>query len=189
MFAEDLPDRGRGSPGGTSPSAGRSPASPPPPWSSYTLTNAWDEIPAIEHYTANILRRRRAFDRALHGLPAEDAAPEGMEMRVRLTDFPSAVERPSLPVTPAAVPEPGSPSAGAGTEPGYFGVQASSAKQDETGQGERRNGHVIVGREQGQSDWMELAIKADRRRRRRQQRIVARREGRSLHSALPEANR
>jgi hypothetical protein len=80
------------------------------PWSSFTRTNAWDEVPAIERYVDTIQKKsRRSRTNKSPGviaLPSPSEVADGVTGRrrgSRLTDFPSEVERPSLPVTPAPI--------------------------------------------------------------------------------------
>ncbi|KAL8670420.1 MAG: hypothetical protein Q9168_005049 [Polycauliona sp. 1 TL-2023] len=106
-----------------------SPATPtiqvssPEPWGDFRRANAWDEMPEIDRYIANLPQnRRRAQLNAQHhrktssldqpdvissptteGPPTE---PQGRRPSLRLTDFPTEIERPSLPVTPAALRRP-----------------------------------------------------------------------------------
>ncbi len=101
----------------------------PDPWSNYSATNAWDEIPEIEQYISNVIHRRQRSTQSLpnhtsstSNTQAEDEEEilspgvegEGEAGRtsrktgrrrpsLRLTDFPTELERPSLPVTPAPV--------------------------------------------------------------------------------------
>ncbi|KAI9818992.1 MAG: glycogenin glucosyltransferase [Phylliscum demangeonii] len=85
-----------------------SPASPvvsPDPWSSYTVTNAWD-VPEIEAFVSKMaLRRRSGGPMAFSPSSADEVLSPGVRLRpsMKLTDFPTALERPSLPVTPAPV--------------------------------------------------------------------------------------
>ncbi|KAL8773019.1 MAG: hypothetical protein Q9209_002039 [Squamulea sp. 1 TL-2023] len=93
------------------------------PWANFRRTNAWDEMPEIEHYIANLPQnRRRAQLHALHhrktsnldqpnviaSPSTEDPPPaaQGRRPSLRLTDFPTEIERPSLPVTPAPMRRP-----------------------------------------------------------------------------------
>ncbi|KFH43267.1 hypothetical protein ACRE_059660 [Hapsidospora chrysogenum ATCC 11550] len=77
------------------------------PWTSYQLVNAWDEVPQINRYVEGFQRHRR-------GKSADIASPLGVVTPVpgrrsrgfKLTDFPSATERPSLPVTPLPISRP-----------------------------------------------------------------------------------
>lgn len=92
------------------------------PWASFTRVNAWDDDPAIDKYVESIpLYRRQRSSGSITGdppsaAPAGDslarsqnetnAAAEWRRRGSKLTDFPTAVERPSLPVTPAPVRRP-----------------------------------------------------------------------------------
>ncbi|KAL8652474.1 MAG: hypothetical protein Q9210_002654 [Variospora velana] len=93
------------------------------PFATFTRTNAWDEMPEIERYIANLpINRRRtqlqvllnkkhgdlmgsdvAFSPSTEDPPAE---PQQRRPSLILTDFPTEFERPSLPVTPAPVRKP-----------------------------------------------------------------------------------
>ncbi|KAI1371518.1 glycosyltransferase family 8 protein [Hypoxylon crocopeplum] len=79
------------------------------PWSSFTLTNAWDEVPEIERYVDKIQKHQRKRSLKSPGvlaLPGYDEDVDDVTWRRRgskLTDFPSEAERPSLPVTPAPI--------------------------------------------------------------------------------------
>ncbi|KAK2017879.1 family 8 glycosyl transferase [Colletotrichum eremochloae] len=89
--------------------------SPSDPWTTFTRTNAWDEVPEIERYVEGLQKHRRGKSQGSVGLSDEKAAKEH---GLKLTDFPSVVERPSLPVTPAPIRRPkfwgGGPGAGDG---------------------------------------------------------------------------
>jgi len=86
------------------------------PFASYTHTNAWDDVPEIEHYISTLQHHRRAKVQVLvntaaatEPLLSPDAAsttPKERRPSVKLTDFPTEIERPSLPVTPAPVRRP-----------------------------------------------------------------------------------
>lgn len=93
------------------------------PFATFSWTNAWDEMPEIERYIANLPQnRRRAQGQALlRNKPTkttkadtvlspstEDPPPDPQQRRpsLKLTDFPTEIERPSLPVTPAPVRRP-----------------------------------------------------------------------------------
>lgn len=79
-----------------------------------TYTNAWDEMPEIERYVQAFAQHRRGplqvlrqassagGDKDILSPPAE--APRRPSMK--LTDFPTEIERPSLPVTPAPIRRP-----------------------------------------------------------------------------------
>lgn len=86
-----------------------SPTSPSDPWSSFPRTNAWDEVPEINRYVGTLQQHRRTRSRGLRlgGLPPNTFVQDEMQRRgSRVTDFPSELERPSLPVTPAPVRRP-----------------------------------------------------------------------------------
>ncbi|KAI0834180.1 glycosyltransferase family 8 protein [Hypoxylon sp. FL0890] len=105
----------------------REPLTPTAPtdWSSFTFTNAWDEVPQIERYVEKLQKHK--FKRSVKS-PAVPALPEyGEEAEItwrrrgsKITDFPSAFERPSLPVTPAPIRRPnfwgGGPGVGGGDD-------------------------------------------------------------------------
>jgi hypothetical protein len=89
--------------------------SPPPVtdiWSSFQQTNAWDEIPEIERYVEGLQQHRRIRSQGSVGTVGSPAGrgTGGRRMQkpsgFKLTDFPSEVERPSLPVTPAPIARP-----------------------------------------------------------------------------------
>ena len=84
----------------------------PDPWRTFSQTNAWDEMPEIEKYVQAFAQGRRGNIQILHDTlepstdPGNDASVSPTEKSqrrpsMRLTDFPSEIERPSLPVTPA----------------------------------------------------------------------------------------
>ncbi|KAI9736780.1 MAG: glycogenin glucosyltransferase [Cirrosporium novae-zelandiae] len=73
---------------------------PSDPWMAYTRINAWDEVPEIERYVRNVQQARRGKVQVLHQQERE------RRRSLKLTDFPTEVERPSLPVTPAPVQRP-----------------------------------------------------------------------------------
>lgn len=91
------------------------------PWAAFTRVNAWDDNPAIEKYVdAMPLYRRNRSQVSLTGqkspglvggsvIRSQQDTSAGTEWRrwgSKLTDFPTAVERPSLPVTPAPIRRP-----------------------------------------------------------------------------------
>ncbi|KAI5867141.1 glycosyltransferase family 8 protein [Durotheca rogersii] len=93
-------------------------------WSSFTLTNAWDEVPEIERYVDAMQKYRRM--RSAKGFS---------ELPNKATEFPSDIERPSLPVTPVPTRRPpqfwfgpvaGSGSADQKTPPAAKGVPAQN---------------------------------------------------------------
>ncbi|RMD42551.1 hypothetical protein DV735_g2621, partial [Chaetothyriales sp. CBS 134920] len=93
-------------------SSGRSTASPAPsdPWAAFeSRTNAWDDLPEIESYMQRFQRPRKAGIQVLRQSAAPSttaAAQTGRRPSLKLTDFPSESERPSLPVTPAPIRRP-----------------------------------------------------------------------------------
>ncbi|KAH7382180.1 nucleotide-diphospho-sugar transferase [Pyrenochaeta sp. MPI-SDFR-AT-0127] len=102
--------------GVTSPDSISSPKSADEQWQAFQQSNvnAWDSVPGIETYVRAIMEShgRRGKTQILHQVTGtEDLSSPLLERRNRresliLTDFPSAVERPSLPVTPAPVRRP-----------------------------------------------------------------------------------
>ena len=92
-------------------------------FASYQHSNAWDHIPEIERYISNLPQNRRARVQVLMNnapttamadpttLPEALASPsidppQTRRPSMKLTDFPTEIERPSLPVTPAPVRRP-----------------------------------------------------------------------------------
>ncbi|CAH0018294.1 unnamed protein product [Clonostachys rhizophaga] len=79
------------------------------PWDAFQLSNAWDEVPEINRYVEGLQKHKRG--KSLQGISSP--ATTGPRYRrdpnksvFKLTDFPSAFERPSLPVTPAPIARP-----------------------------------------------------------------------------------
>lgn len=85
-------------------------AVPVDPWQTFNLrVNAWDEIPEIERYISALQKNRKGNIQVLQGYGSgvsQTSGPEGRRPSIKLTDFPTEVERPSLPVTPAPVRRP-----------------------------------------------------------------------------------
>lgn len=82
---------------------------PADPWQSFTRANAWDEIPEIERYIGNLQKSRKGNIQVLQGYgsgTAQVSSPGGRRHSMKLTDFPTELERPSLPVTPAPIRRP-----------------------------------------------------------------------------------
>lgn len=108
---EDVTSKGSASPA--------TPKTPEDPWQSFgqNSANAWDSVPGIEKYVRAVMgaqtKKAKPASISLEGLakpidllsPTGDGA-SGRRESLILTDFPSAVERPSLPVTPAPVRRP-----------------------------------------------------------------------------------
>lgn len=81
----------------------------PDPWAGFQArTNAWDEIPEIEKYMQALQGPRKAKVQVLHNTATPQTRSPKSERRqsLRLTDFPTEIERPSLPVTPAPIRRP-----------------------------------------------------------------------------------
>lgn len=120
------------------------------PFATYTRTNAWDDVPEIERYISQLPQNRRAkvqvllnnatstsssHQRNLSGdepifSPGVEDASQRRRPSMKLTDFPTEIERPSLPVTPAPVRRPsfwGSERDAAGDLPAAEGVPDQSA--------------------------------------------------------------
>jgi glycogenin len=86
---------------------------PADPWTSFSLNNAWDEVPEISRYVDGLQKHRRIKSSGSAGAVSSPLGtpgirgPGGLRFRgLKLTDFPSAAERPSLPVTPAPITRP-----------------------------------------------------------------------------------
>lgn len=77
--------------------------SPSDPWTTFTRSNAWDEVPEIERYVSGLQKHRRTKSQGMTGSSGGKGA---QDRGLRLTDFPSEVDRPSLPVTPAPIRRP-----------------------------------------------------------------------------------
>jgi glycogenin glucosyltransferase len=79
------------------------------PWETFSLRNAWDEIPEIKRYISALQKNRKGNIQMLQGYGSgvpQRFGPDGRRPSIRLTDFPTEVERPSLPVTPAPIRRP-----------------------------------------------------------------------------------
>jgi glycogenin glucosyltransferase len=95
-------------------------------WQTYPRGNAWDEVPDIEKYVSDMQRAKKGKLQVLVGAEDEVMSP-GPDERpsMKVTDFPTEVERPSLPVTPAPIRRPsfwGQERDGAGQLPPAEGV-------------------------------------------------------------------
>ncbi|KAM7202766.1 family 8 glycosyl transferase [Naviculisporaceae sp. PSN 640] len=85
------------------------PPQPPIPWSSFPRTNAWDDVPEITRYVDAIQKHRRTRSQglSLSGLRAGKGGEQSWGRQgLKVTDFPSEDDRPSLPVTPAPIRRP-----------------------------------------------------------------------------------
>jgi len=65
-------------------------------WLSYPRSNVWDEVPEISRYIEALQRSRKGNVQVIAG---RDPTRQG----IKITDFPTEAERPSLPVTPAPI--------------------------------------------------------------------------------------
>ena len=87
----------------------------------FSRSNAWDDMPEIDRYIANLPQNRHAKIQVLLNntqgpsgsgdqsitSPASEAQPQhDRRGSIKITDFPTEIERPSLPVTPAPVRRP-----------------------------------------------------------------------------------
>ncbi|CAG8888182.1 unnamed protein product [Penicillium egyptiacum] len=93
---------------GPSPSYTRVPFEPSAEsWQAYSRSNAWDEDPEIQRYIEKIQARRTKSQATSPGVhsnsPGKSPPTPGFRPSTKITDFPTEVERPSLPVTPAPI--------------------------------------------------------------------------------------
>ncbi|KAJ5315245.1 hypothetical protein N7476_005552 [Penicillium atrosanguineum] len=79
-------------------------------WDSYTRSNAWDEDPHIQKYMESMQSVRQGRTQVISGSSqsstTQDSPPSSLSEHrpsIKLTDFPTEIERPSLPVTPAPI--------------------------------------------------------------------------------------
>lgn len=76
-------------------------------WQTYSRLNAWDEDPEIQRYIETIQSRRAKPQVISPGAnansPGTSPPAPGRRPSTKITDFPTEVERPSLPVTPAPI--------------------------------------------------------------------------------------
>lgn len=103
-----LPSEPAPAPPGPSPSYTRVPFEPSSEsWQTYTRSNAWDEDPEIQRYIETIQARRTKSQVTSPGAhsnsPGRSPPTPGFRPSTKITDFPTEVERPSLPVTPAPI--------------------------------------------------------------------------------------
>ncbi|KAL9619023.1 MAG: hypothetical protein Q9160_006344 [Pyrenula sp. 1 TL-2023] len=82
------------------------------PWQSYSRGNAWDNVPEIQRYVQAFAQARKGKVQILHrstpsgsseGIMSPPTEDNGRRPSLILTDFPTEIERPSLPVTPAPI--------------------------------------------------------------------------------------
>ena len=84
-------------------------SAPTDPWQTFTSKNAWDDIPEIERYIGKLQKNRKGNIQILQGMGAgieQISSPGSRRHSIKLTDFPTEMERPSLPVTPAPIRRP-----------------------------------------------------------------------------------
>lgn len=91
--------------------SGSNSASESDPWNSYTRANAWDAMPEIERYVQAFAQARKGKVQVLYpAAPLSGTADQRLSSppadtprrpSMKITDFPTEFERPSLPVTPA----------------------------------------------------------------------------------------
>lgn len=89
-------------------------AAPTDIWSSFTLVNSWDDIPEISRYVERTRRHHQGKSSQISltrfrsaDVPDElSSEPKPVYPGLKLTDFPTEIERPSLPVTPAPIRRP-----------------------------------------------------------------------------------
>jgi glycogenin glucosyltransferase len=78
-------------------------------WQTFSRGNAWDDIPEIERYIGNLQKNRKGNIQVLQGYGSgieQMSSPGARRQSMKLTDFPTELERPSLPVTPAPIRRP-----------------------------------------------------------------------------------
>ncbi|KKK26444.1 hypothetical protein P175DRAFT_0501177 [Aspergillus ochraceoroseus IBT 24754] len=77
-------------------------------WESYSRSNAWDEVPEIQRYIQSIQQSRKGRVQVISSGPSHQKSPPSIQESgsMRVTDFPSEIERPSLPVTPTPIRRP-----------------------------------------------------------------------------------
>lgn len=130
---------------------------PSDPWSSFSRSNAWDEVPEINRYVEGIQSQQRRLSSANDSEHLEDptgnkvpGSPTLARRRkakgLRLTDFPSETERPSLPVTPAPI-----------RRPSFWGDDSQQPSQDESTSISKNNNNPAFPTAPGvpsQSEWV-----------------------------------
>ncbi|KAI0445438.1 nucleotide-diphospho-sugar transferase [Xylaria telfairii] len=103
------------------------------PWTSFSRSNAWDDVPEIERYVDSMQKHRRSRSRKFPGtinLPGPGESVDDITRPRRgskVTDFPTELERPSLPVTPAPIHRSKFWGGGPGTGQGDNGLPLPSA--------------------------------------------------------------
>ena len=89
-------------------SAPPEPIKSPDPWAGFqSRSNAWDDVPEIERYMQSFQRPRHGKILVLHQSdPQATTSSYERKPSIKLTDFPTEDDRPSLPVTPAPIRRP-----------------------------------------------------------------------------------
>ena len=142
----------------TSPSTPSIKVSSPEPFNHFSRTNAWDDIPEIDRYISSLPQNRRTkvqvlfnhlsqssntsttttHDPSITSPTTEDPPSQIQADRrgsIKIPDFPTEIERPSLPVTPAPVRRPsfwGEERDSAGELPAAEGVPQNQNEWDPT---------------------------------------------------------
>lgn len=111
------------------------------PWNAFPRNNAWDNVPEISRYVDGVQRHQRTRSGGRGGLTIRTFTDSPKPRPgLRVTDFPTAVERPSLPVTPAPV-----------QRENYFGQDDEDDKRDA---GETLQGLPSAAGVPAQADWV-----------------------------------
>ena len=81
------------------------------PWQNFSAAsrNAWDDMPEIQRYVGALQKNRKGNIQIIQGYGSgieQVSSSTGRRPSIRLTDFPTELERPSLPVTPAPIRRP-----------------------------------------------------------------------------------
>ncbi|KAL3478726.1 hypothetical protein BJX99DRAFT_245299 [Aspergillus californicus] len=86
------------------------PSLPSESWDTYSRLNAWDEVPEIQKYIQTIQQSRKGRVQVISQTGAQPSTQSHLNSNFNLdsrntliTTFPSAQDRPSLPVTPAPI--------------------------------------------------------------------------------------
>jgi hypothetical protein len=72
-------------------------------YQAYSRSNVWDEDPEIQRYIESVQQARRPKTQAVSPGSAHSSSSHSSRPSTKITDFPTEVERPSLPVTPAPI--------------------------------------------------------------------------------------
>jgi glycogenin glucosyltransferase len=108
-FAPEPAESGKESSTPVTPTTPTIQLTPADPWQTYSRGNAWDDIPEIERYIGALQKNRKGNIQVLQGYGSgieQVSSPGARRRSIKLTDFPTELERPSLPVTPAPIRRP-----------------------------------------------------------------------------------